>query len=296
MYQYPYGNAQQLNLDWILSKLQEIKSSTEGAADLETVANKLIALTYDSTYQYRRYDYAFYNGKLYRALVDTTGNFSYSDWREVLIGDDIPVLTRLVNAIDASLNALDSDEVDNVSSVTGSTVSAALNTLLSLFGEYFYLGYNNITAIAQNTDYNTLTTAGVYKCSGSADAGTMVNAPTNAYAHKLVVINGNNDTVITQLAVINYQTSGLLARSRRNNGVWGDWHYLVPIRITDTVAAGTTGQTFSHTSVIPSAIVLNAYFSNPKAVGSDVTISTAAGQVTITGTFYEALDVTYYIQ
>lgn len=136
MYQYPYGNAQQLNLDWILSKLQELESGSGGGADLEEVANALVSASFDATIPYRKYDYAFYDGKLYRALNDTIGAFNPADWLEVTLGADIPVLTRLLNAVDASLTTLqgqvadlDSDDVDNASNVTGTTVTAALDNL-----------------------------------------------------------------------------------------------------------------------------------------------------------------------
>lgn len=136
MYQYPYGNAQQLNLDWILSKLQELESGSGGGADLEEVANALVSASFDATIPYRKYDYAFYDGKLYRALNDNIGVFNPADWMEVTLGADIPVLTRLVNADSAlittlqnQLQNLGSDEVANESTVTGNTVSDALGTL-----------------------------------------------------------------------------------------------------------------------------------------------------------------------
>lgn len=289
-YLYPWGNTQELNLDWILQKIKDIDAGS-GNADLNEVANALIAATY-ARKEYARNDIVYYDGKLYRANrnIPAPGEvWTPAHWDEILIGDTLSNVVQY-------LAALANDQVINNSNVTGYYTSDALNTLLGIFSNYFYLGADDLTVIDQGTDYNTLTTAGVYKCAGSADAATMINSPSTAYAHKLIVIYGNNNTVITQLAVINYQTVGLLARSRRNNGTWGDWHYLTPIRITDTVAAGTTGQTFSHTSVIASAVVLSATFSNPKAVGSDVTFSTAAGQITITGTFYDALDITYYLQ
>ena len=136
MYQYPYGNAQQLNLDWILSKLQELDSGSGGGADLEEVANTLVSASFDATIPYRKYDYAFYDGELYRALNDTIGAFNPADWMEVTLGADIPVLTRLVNADSAlittlqnQLQNLGSDEVANESTVTGTTVSDALGNL-----------------------------------------------------------------------------------------------------------------------------------------------------------------------
>lgn len=137
MYQYPYGNAQQLNLDWILSKIQELEAGSGGGADLEEVANALVSASFDAGVSYRRYDYCFYNGKLYRALNDTSGAFNPADWLEVVIGDDIPVLTRLLNAVDASLTSLqttvgdlDSDDIDNASTVvSGDTVTEAIDNL-----------------------------------------------------------------------------------------------------------------------------------------------------------------------
>ena len=113
MYQYPYGDTQQLNLDWILTKIKELETGS-GNIDMEEVANTLISATYNASNAYRRYDYCYYNGKLYRCLSDTTGAFNPADWQEVLIGDDIPILTRLINAVDASLTSLQNTAVTNV--------------------------------------------------------------------------------------------------------------------------------------------------------------------------------------
>lgn len=162
MYQYPYGNAQQLNLDWILSKLQELESGSGGGADLEEVANALVSASFDATIPYRKYDYAFYDGKLYRALNDTIGAFNPADWLEVTLGADIPVLTRLLNAVDASLTTLqgqvadlDSDDVDNASNVTGTTVTAALDNLNGAINDLTNYTHNvSTTKIATNNTTN----------------------------------------------------------------------------------------------------------------------------------------------
>ncbi len=100
MYKYPYGDSQQLNLDWILAKIKDMEAAE--ASDLETISKVLISLPYNTTTSYRRYDYAFLNGKLYRCLTDTSGVFNPTAWQEALIGDDLAVLTRWINAIDAA--------------------------------------------------------------------------------------------------------------------------------------------------------------------------------------------------
>lgn len=126
MYQYPYGNAQQLNLDWILGKIQELEAgSTE--VNIEEVANALVSASFDAGVSYRKYDYCFYNGKLYRALNDTTGAFNPSDWLEVVIGDDIPVLTRLLNAVDTSLTSLQTTVGNQGNAITTLQTTAVTN-------------------------------------------------------------------------------------------------------------------------------------------------------------------------
>ena len=97
MYQYPYGDSQQLNLDWIINKLRELESSVLGGLTLQQISEILITLTYSTSSQYRRYDYCFKDGKLYRALNDNIGGFDASDWMEVRLGDDLSILTRLIN-------------------------------------------------------------------------------------------------------------------------------------------------------------------------------------------------------
>lgn len=118
-YLYPWGNTQELNLDWIIQKIKELENGGGSGADIEEIANVLVALTYRSANTYQRYDYAFYNGKLYRATANTTGVFNPSDWLEVQIGNDVAILTRLVNAIDASMTTLQGQV---------STLDAALTT------------------------------------------------------------------------------------------------------------------------------------------------------------------------
>lgn len=178
MFVYPYGDSQQLNLDWIINQLKELQAAGLGGLTLQEISEVFIALTYSTSTQYRRYDYCFRNEKLYRALNDNIGAWTDADWLEVRIGDDIPVLTRLLNAVDASvtslqttvgnqgtaitnlqnaLNGLDSDDVDNASNVTGDTVSDALDNLENALNGLDSDDIDNAsTAVSGNTVTNAL--------------------------------------------------------------------------------------------------------------------------------------------
>lgn len=152
---YPWGNTQQLNLDWILQKIKELEAGS-GGADLDEVANALISASY-SRQAYDRSDIVFYDGKLYRAnqAIPAPGEvWTPAHWDEILLGDTVSNLVQYVaalsndqivnsssvsgthtsDALDTLKNAidnmtLDSDSVTNESQVTGTTVTDALETL-----------------------------------------------------------------------------------------------------------------------------------------------------------------------
>ena len=126
MYQYPYGDSQQLNLDWILSKLKELEASAgSGNVNLEEVSNALISATFSSSQAYNRSDIVFRNGKLYRANVNIPvpgESWNPAHWDEILIGDTLSnVVTYLA--------ALNNSQVFNSSNVPGTHTSDALDNL-----------------------------------------------------------------------------------------------------------------------------------------------------------------------
>ncbi|MBQ1315223.1 MAG: hypothetical protein IIY57_03440, partial [Erysipelotrichaceae bacterium] len=125
MYQYPYGNAQQLNLDWILNKLKELESGAGGGGtNLEEVSNALIALTY-AEQNYNLSDIVFYDGKLYSANQNITAeSWNPDHWNEVLLANPVSNLVRYVSA-------LNNTQVFNSSNVAGTHTSDALNNLAS---------------------------------------------------------------------------------------------------------------------------------------------------------------------
>lgn len=120
---YPWGNTQQLNLDWILQKIKELESGS-GGADLDEVANALISATY-ARQAYDRSDIVFYDGKLYRAnqAIPAPGEvWTPAHWDEILLGDTVSNLVQYVAA-------LSNDQIVNNSDVSGTHTSDALNTL-----------------------------------------------------------------------------------------------------------------------------------------------------------------------
>ena len=125
MYQYPYGNAQQLNLDWILNKLKELEAGAGGGGtNLEEVSNALIALTY-AEQNYSPSDIVFYNGKLYSAnQIITAEPWNPAHWNEVLLANPVSNLVRYVSSLNNS-------QVFNSSNVAGTHTSDALNNLAS---------------------------------------------------------------------------------------------------------------------------------------------------------------------
>ena len=99
MYEYPYGNSQQLNLDWILNKLKEIEGREVDAGDLKTIANALLSLSYNPTSSYQINDIVFDNTseRLYicnTAIPAGGENWTPAHWDEVKLGDAISTIIQ----------------------------------------------------------------------------------------------------------------------------------------------------------------------------------------------------------
>ena len=129
---YPFSDTQQLNLDWILTELKALKDlapTPPPTEEIDEVGQALIAGAYDADTSYQKNDYIVQDGKLYRANAATTGTFDPTKWNEVLLGDDLAIITRWADATNTYLNNLAASNVANDSSVTGTTVKDALDTL-----------------------------------------------------------------------------------------------------------------------------------------------------------------------
>lgn len=128
MYQYPYGDCQQLNLDWIINKLIELEQSWQAGemAQLEVITNAIISLTYNPNQAYNLSDIVFHEGHLYRCntTIAAPGEaWDPSHWDQIMLGDTVANLVRAVAG-------MSSDDVFNDSNVSGATLTAALNGLV----------------------------------------------------------------------------------------------------------------------------------------------------------------------
>ena len=128
MYEYPYGNSQQLNLDWILNKLKEFEKSGASSADMKSIANAMLSASYDAGSAYAVND-VVYNDTLETLYICNTAipvggePWNATHWVAFRVGE---VLTSLFNTI----QNLSSDDIANNSNVTGPGLTAALNALV----------------------------------------------------------------------------------------------------------------------------------------------------------------------
>lgn len=239
----------------------------------------------------------FYYGRI--ILENTNGNvFSGCGF-----GNSTPI-DLITNGCDIFCGCMFKSAAASPITITGVTITKFTECYTrdgdpfeSSLTEYAYLGNNTnrVKQIANGTNYDTLTSAGTYCCPDSAAAATMINAPAMNAGHTLYVFTpATNGTTITQLVVMNYDTSGMMVRTKQSYGNFGNWHYVTPIKITDTVNAGSGTQSFNHQSISAGVEIVDVQFGTPENVGSDVTLTPADGSMTITGTFYGSTTVQYF--
>ena len=214
MYQYPYGNAQQLNLDWILNKLKELELGS--GATLEEVSNALIALNY-AEQNYNLSDIVFHNGKLYSANQNITAEpWNPEHWNEVLLANPVSNLVRYVSALNNS-------QVYNSSNVAGTHTSDALNNLSSAISEVFNAG-----AITQS-DCNDFV-KGLFKFSP-----TTLNIPDPPYYGFVIGYVAQDNLWKWQIAITTHSTPKVYVRNNINDGGWSVWKRIATEEDIDTL-------------------------------------------------------------
>ncbi len=82
MFEYPFGNMQKLNLDWILSEWRNYQAQIEDS----------IAPQWNDTTSYAENDVVFFNHTLFQCVVEasTVRIFKSDEWNAVM-------LTELIN-------------------------------------------------------------------------------------------------------------------------------------------------------------------------------------------------------
>ena len=226
MYQYPYGNAQQLNLDWILNKIQEIENEGVSPADIKVIVNAVLSASYDSSSAYDVNDIVFNDShdKLYRCntAIPIGGEaWDATHWDEILLA---PVITNLVEAV----STMNSDDVFNESTVAGIHVTDALDVLSSA-----------ITAAVSKDNISET----IFKNTASA-VDDLDDAPFGSCGYNLSTAHRplyygtaytfQTSTFIYQLA---FETNGqIFIRENINNGGWTNWKEFASEQIDKDVA------------------------------------------------------------
>ena len=215
-YLYPWGNTQQLNLDWILQKIKKLESGGgSGGANLEEVANALISASY-AVQAYDRSDIVFYDGKLYRAnqAIPAPGEaWTPAHWDEILLGDTVSNLVQYVAA-------LSNDQIVNNSSVTGAHTSDALNTLKLAVDSSLKFKRE----LSNGEDLNALYENGWY-LTGSAHS--YLNSPIpNDSGQREIFVTGIENPTATSYRVMYYsnRTRKLFAHRVFAAGSWSAWN------------------------------------------------------------------------
>ena len=266
MYQYPYGNAQQLNLDWILNKLQEIEAqgATPSSADLKMIVNAVLSASYDSSSAYDVSDIVFNDSlsKLYRCntAIPAGGEaWNAAHWDEILLA---PVVSNLVVAV-ANMS---SDDVFNSSTVAGIHVTDALDALSAA-----------VTAAAQaavtNVRYNSHKLQ--QRINGSySDIITIEDTPSN-----------NSGRLASSKAAYDLNsaiTSLSSAITSVENKVDNKILYFVNLPVS--VASNAEIFRITDDTITTAYVVLECYFTNRGSIEGDVTWTSYNGYMSFTGT------------
>lgn len=79
MYQYPYGNSQQLNLDWLLTQWRIFQTQIEN----------MIAQQWSDTVSYAQYDIVIHEHTLFycNTAAATVGEFKPDEWTVFNLAD-----------------------------------------------------------------------------------------------------------------------------------------------------------------------------------------------------------------
>ena len=237
MYEYPYGNSQQLNLDWILNKVKEFENSGASSADMKSIANALLSASYDAGSAYAVND-VVYNDTLETLYICNTAipvggePWDATHWDAFRVGE---VLTFLFNTI----QNLPSDNIANNSNVTGTGLTAALNALVEDI-EYsnHYLQkkkngvYTDVIPIEDTPSNNSdrlASSKAAYDLKGAIDAITPLDStPTNGSTKGIT-----SDAVYVALAPIGALVTGEYLTSEIPTGT-----------VTDTMSVTLTNGTW----------------------------------------------------
>lgn len=131
----------------------------------------------------------------------------------------VTIDTSTYKYIRLAVGSTDVTKAGNVKFVFNNAYSDAITMLNAVAEEIstaLNLKYTYPTVIPDNTDYNTLTTAGDYKVTTAAHAQTMTNCPTR-FSHRLIVFTTTSSTALFQLVLVNDSEKTVYIRDVTNS-------------------------------------------------------------------------------
>ena len=205
-----------------------------------------------------------------------------------------------INSPDASGNAtafIDtiSQDTNGVITATKKTIPAASTSTAGLLSAADKTKLDSVESGAQPnavSSVNSKTGAVVLDATdvGAIKSDLSYNIASYPYTGSEVLLLHNpttgNNTVTDVATFLSSATGG--------GGGGSGQGALVHYTKTVSLAVSSTSQTFNDENITASMVVIEYTFSNPAAQGSDLTITTADGSVTIAGTITEATNLTLY--
>ena len=142
---------------------------------------------------------------------------------------NLKALDSRITANSTSINNLNTNKVDKA------YVTEVVNEAMTDVGSNHTHNQINTQEIASNTDLNTITTAGIYRCKTSAIANTLQNNPYTGAAFNLVTLLTQDGGIRQLFLVGNASNDGNKIYTRNYaNSKWSEWYELYGTHNTST--------------------------------------------------------------
>ena len=220
MYNYPYGDNQQINLNWIISEIIALHQRL----DPDYTAPTFTQIYPFSDTQQLNLDWILTELKALKELAPPPSGLSSDD---VLNDSTVSgsTVTDALNTLLAAFGNLDSDDIDNDSTVTGASVTDALNNLNGAINNNQIINAKWVLDLPDNTDLDTLFVNGWYT---TGNTRTYINTPVpnDTYGQRIIVVFAYNNETATSYRHQFYanRTRGIYGHRVYASGQWTAWN------------------------------------------------------------------------